>query len=141
MLVGEFVQNKLLGQTEDDMKPYASTEISEYQTSAAIRLWIVSIGKRSGNQRAAQLRVVRLQFPIVRLTDKWSYDGVASPRPLCVSALIEIARVLMQERGQNSIREQAFTDAAGEVSTEPLAISPCTSAIIGHIRGLLDSGP
>src|SRR3954470_4207689 len=47
----------------------------------------------------------------------------------------------MQEGGQDSIRKQAFANAAGEVSTEPLAISSCTLAIIGHISALLDPGP
>src|SRR5208282_2260587 len=61
--------------------------------------------------------------------------------PLCSGALIEIARVLMQERGQNSVGKQAFGDAAGEVSTEPLAISLCILGPIGGVRGLIDAGP
>ena len=36
----------------------------------------------------------------------------------------------MQERGQNSVAEQAFADAAGEVSPEPLAISFCTFGVV-----------
>ena len=36
MLACEFVQNKLLGQTDDNMEPHAGTEISEYQPSTAI---------------------------------------------------------------------------------------------------------
>ena len=47
----------------------------------------------------------------------------------------------MKERRQNSISEQAFADAAGDVSPEALAISFCTLAIIGGMSGLLDSGP
>ncbi len=47
----------------------------------------------------------------------------------------------MQERGQNSVGKQAFGDAAGEVSTEPLAISLCILWPIGGVRGLLDAGP
>src|ERR1700687_3975011 len=87
------------------------------------------------------MRIIRLRFPIVSRTDKWRYDGVPSSRPFCSGAPIEIARVLMQERGQNSIGEQAFADAAREVSPESLAVSFCTLAVIRGISGLLNTGP
>src|SRR5271165_4594126 len=47
----------------------------------------------------------------------------------------------MQERWQNSVGKQAFAGAAGEVSTEPLAISFCILGPIGGVRGLLDARP
>src|SRR5215813_10848304 len=47
----------------------------------------------------------------------------------------------MEERRQNSVGEQALARAAGEVSTEPLGVSSCTLAIIGHISGLFHAGP
>ena len=47
----------------------------------------------------------------------------------------------MQERRQNSVAKQGFAAAAGEVSTEALAISSRTLAIVGHVRGLFDTGP
>jgi hypothetical protein len=46
----------------------------------------------------------------------------------------------MQERGQNSMGEQALADAAGEVSPEPLAIFSCTLAVIRGVSGLLNAG-
>jgi hypothetical protein len=39
--------DKLLGQTEDNMKTHASPEISEDKPSTAIRTWVVDVGKRS----------------------------------------------------------------------------------------------
>jgi len=36
MFACEFIQNKFLGQTEDNMEPHASAEICELQPSAAI---------------------------------------------------------------------------------------------------------
>ena len=47
----------------------------------------------------------------------------------------------MQERRQNSVAEQGFGGATGEVSTEALAISFCAEAIIGGTSGLLSASP
>ena len=46
----------------------------------------------------------------------------------------------MQERRQNRVAKQSFAGATGEASAEPLAISSCTLAIVGHVSGLLDAG-
>jgi len=43
----EFAQQKLLGQTEDNMEAHVGPEVSEYKSSPAIRTWVVGIGKRS----------------------------------------------------------------------------------------------
>src|SRR5262249_40149133 len=137
----KFAQQKLLGQTENNMEAHAGPEVSEYKPSTAIRIRVVGIGKRSGNQTATPLRIIRLRFPIVSLADKWSHDGVPSPRTLCPGTPIEIPRVLMQERRQNGVCEQALARAAGEVSTESQAISFWTLAIIGRMSGLLDPRP
>jgi len=47
----------------------------------------------------------------------------------------------MQERWQNSVGKQAFSGAAGKVSTEPFAVSFCTLRPIGGVGGLLDACP
>ena len=47
----------------------------------------------------------------------------------------------MQQRRQNRVGKQAFTRAAGQVGTEPLAVSSCTEAVISRVGGLLDAGP
>jgi hypothetical protein len=47
----------------------------------------------------------------------------------------------MQKSGQNSIAEKGFAATAGEVRSEPLAISSCTLAVIRSMSCLLDSGP
>jgi hypothetical protein len=43
----EFVQQKLLGQTESNMETYASPEVCEYEPRTSLRIWIVGIGERS----------------------------------------------------------------------------------------------
>ena len=37
-----------------------------------------------------------------------------SPRLLCAGALVEIARILMQKRGQNSVADQASVTASAK---------------------------
>jgi hypothetical protein len=45
----EFVQQKLLGQTEGDMETDIGPEVCEYKSRAALRIWVIGIGKRSRN--------------------------------------------------------------------------------------------
>jgi len=42
---GEFLEDKLLGQTESHMQAHVDPEIFEYKPSTAIGFWVVSIGK------------------------------------------------------------------------------------------------
>ena len=46
-----------------------------------------------------------------------------SPGLLRTGALVEIARILMQKRWQNSVADQASGNGIGEASPQPLAIS------------------
>ena len=46
-----------------------------------------------------------------------------SPRLLRTGALVEIARILMQKRWQNSVADQASGNAIDKASSQPLAIS------------------
>ena len=55
------------------------------------------------NQCATPLRVVRLRFSVISFADQWGEHGMASPRLICTGALVEIARILMQKRWQNSV--------------------------------------
>src|SRR5271157_30302 len=65
-----------------------------------------------------------------------------SPRLFCTAALVEIARILMQKRWQNSVADQASGNAVGEASTQPLAIPFCTlPPFLRVVTGLLDSRP
>src|SRR5439155_21650801 len=91
---------------------------------------------------AAPLRLIRLRCSIVSLTDKWSQHGVASPRPLCAGAPVQIARILMQKRWQNRVFDQASGSVIGEASPQPLAISCRTLPPFTRVvTGLSDSRP
>ena len=46
-----------------------------------------------------------------------------SPRLVRTGALVEIARILMQKRWQNSVADQASGNSIGKASSQPLAIS------------------
>src|SRR5438309_12042075 len=48
---------------------------------------------------------------------------MASPRPLCAATLVEIARILMQQRWQNGVGDQAAGKGVGKASSQALAIS------------------
>src|SRR5260370_28996713 len=142
MLAGEFIQNKFLGQTAGDMETHVNPKVFEYMPGGATRTGVVSGGNGISNQTAAPLRIIRLRCSIVSLTDKWSQHGVASPRPLCAGALVEIARILMQKRWQNRVADQASGRGVGEACPQPLAISFRTlPPFVRVVTGLLDASP
>src|SRR5271167_5233122 len=65
-----------------------------------------------------------------------------SPRFLRAGTLVEIARILMQKRWQNSVGDQASGNAVGEASSQPLAISFRTLLpFTGIVTSLLDASP
>ena len=65
-----------------------------------------------------------------------------SPRLVRTGALVEIARILMQKRWQNSVADQASGNAVGEASSQPLAISFRTLLpFTGIVTSLLDASP
>ena len=65
-----------------------------------------------------------------------------SPRLLRAGTLVEIARILMQKRWQNSVADQASGDAVGEARSQPLAISFRTLLpFTGIVTSLLDASP
>src|SRR5208283_204740 len=66
---------------------------------------------------------IRLPRSVISLTNKCSQDGVDCPGLLCAAALVEIARILMQERWQNGVAHQVFGSSVGEARPQPLAIS------------------
>src|SRR5690348_12816992 len=65
-----------------------------------------------------------------------------SPRLVRAGALVEIARVLMQKRWQNSVADQASGNAVDKASSQPLAISLRTLLpFTGIVTSLLDASP
>src|SRR5258708_13310003 len=65
-----------------------------------------------------------------------------SPRLLRTGPLVEIARILMQKRWQNSVADQASGNPVGEASSQPLAISFRTlMPFTGIVTSLLNAGP
>src|SRR5215469_6207485 len=67
---------------------------------------------------------------------------MASPRPRCAGTVVEITRILMQKRRQNSIADQAPRDSIGEASPQPLAIPFRTLLpFTGIVTSLLDASP
>src|SRR4030095_1776683 len=64
------------------------------------------------------------------------------PRLLRAGTLVEIARILMQKRWQNSVADQASGNAVGEASSQPLAISfRALLPFTGIVTSLLDASP
>lgn len=95
MFAGESGEDKLLSDSNENMDAHVNTKISEYEPSAAIRSWVVDVGKSARNQKAAPLGIIRLQPPVIARTDKRSNHRVAKPRSSRPRAPIVIPRVLV----------------------------------------------
>ena len=98
---GKPAQDELLCQVGCRALARSDKEIPQEQSDTAIRWRIVGIRESSGGQVTAYSRVVRLPPSVVSLANEWAGKCVDSARPICARALVEIARVLVQERRQD----------------------------------------
>ena len=85
--------------------------------------------------------VVELALAVVSAADEGGGEGVPGPRGDASGALIEVARVLVEDRGENGCAEHAADEDVAVVGAVTLGITFGSLAIIGvGVAGLLDAG-
>ena len=134
-LAGGFVRqpakDKFLGEIRGRSLSCADQEISQQHSDTAIGCWIVGIGDGSRGQIAADGRVVRLRPSIVSSTHEGARDGVEKARPRGPRALVEVARILVQKRQENSATDHDVGKAVGVSGAIALTEALPTLGVVG----------
>src|SRR6201987_2067793 len=99
-----------LGQSADDellsqagANPFCGSEykISKDKANSAIRSGKIEVRETGCRQITAEAGVIWHCFSAVTPGDKWAEHRMSNSRAGCASALIKVARILMQQRGQD----------------------------------------
>src|SRR4029077_6242230 len=96
----EFANEKFLKEIGGGSCANPEGRVFERQARPAIFRRIVGVGDAAGGETSEDTRVIWLPVSIVALTDDGIGDGIKKPRSLTAGALVEIARILFQDRGE-----------------------------------------
>ena len=92
----ESAQDEFLCQVGGGPLAGCDKEIPQKQPDSAIRRRIVGMEMAAEANRRLW-SIVRLPLPVISSSDEWSLESVQNSRLRCASALVEVARVLVQE--------------------------------------------
>src|ERR1700722_10331672 len=102
---------------------------------------MVRVGNGAGGETGRYIRVIGLLRPIVPPANQNPRDSVQCARLLTPTAVVEITRILMQNRGQKRAADQPAHRLIPIRSAEPLGIPLGALAVSGRIiLGLADAG-
>src|SRR5579864_110854 len=135
--VRDAIQDEFLCQIGSGSLAGSDQEVPEKQSETSIRRWIIGIRDGSRAEVATNGRVVRLQPPIVSPADKWEGDCVENARLRRPPTLVEVARVLVQKRWQDSATYHDVGEAVGIGSAVTLTESFPSLRVVGVVSGLL----
>src|SRR5579871_6156199 len=83
--------------------------------AVAVGAGIIKIGNSAGGQAAKNSRIVWLPAAIVAFANQGHGDGVEKARAKAAGAFIEVARVLLEQRGQDGAADEGAADSVGIV--------------------------
>src|SRR5579872_1498520 len=132
-------QDELLYHVAEHSLPGADKEILKERRGAAIRIRIVGVRDSCRGQIATYAGIVWLQPTVVSLADEWARERVEHPRLVRACALVEVARVLVQNRWQDSAADHNVGNAVSRGSAEALAITLRTLTVVGNVSCLVDA--
>ena len=113
-------QNKLLDEPIGHVGGDIDAKGPKDQSRATVLLRIIGFGDGSRSQVSTQAGIVRLLAPVIALADERVAQRVDRARPVCARALVEVAQVLMQDRGQNRPADHDICHAIRIVGGRPI---------------------
>jgi len=106
-----------------------------------ILVGIVKVGDAPGGERASDVGIVGLPAAVVSFADDGVCHRIAEARDLAAGSLVKIARILMEDGGENCRSDEGAADGIGVVGAEALAVSLGALAVLGEVvLALLDAG-
>src|SRR5260370_39682188 len=115
--------------------------VGEDQPHSPVRVGIIQIGERSCANVAQKVRVVRHRLPTIAARDNRKTCRMDQAGLKGAGALIEVAWILVEERGEDRMAQEFTAASIAKLSGKPFAVTRGTLAVagIGVIR-LLDAG-
>src|SRR6202000_27664 len=134
----QLTQDKLLDEPIDHVGCNIDAKGPKAQSRATVLLRIIVCGDGTRGQVSSQAGIVRLPAPVIALADERVAQCVDGARPVCARALVEVARVLMQNRGQNRSADYDIRQPIRIVGPKALAVTLPALLVAGSIRRLID---
>src|SRR5271156_4644128 len=132
-------QDEFLGQVGGRSLSSVNKEITQEQPHAAIRCRVVGIREGGRGQISAYRRVVCLPPSVVSFADEWTGQCVENARLICARALVEVARILVQERRQDGATDHDVAKAIRIDGAIALSVTDHSLAVVGRVSCLIGS--
>src|SRR6185312_1249579 len=140
MLRGELAQDELLDDGANHTTAGTNQGTAKHQARATVFAWIIGIRNGARGQVATYAGIVDLLVPVVCFGDKCDGERVQQTRLRGAGTLVEVAGVLVQERGQHGAANQDIGVASGEGCSQTLTVRVGTLTVAGVVAQLIDSG-
>jgi hypothetical protein len=138
---GEVADEEFLDDVLDGC--FAETDGGVFEDEAragAVGGWVVGVRDGGGGETADEARVFRLPVVVVALADNCGGDGVKDARTDSAGAFVEVARILLEEDGQERVAEHVSGEEGAIVGGVAFAIALRALSPVVDIVGLLGSG-
>src|ERR1700735_2780328 len=138
----DFLDEELLEEASDRSTRGTDEGVADGEASTvSVRGGIVDVRDPSGSEVAEDVGVVGLPFPVVAFADDDGGDGIQGARGDGTCAFVEVARVLMEDGGEDCATDKGTDDSVAVRGAKAFCITLCALpiSIEGVIR-LLNSG-
>ena len=132
--VGEVAQQELLKQRAETAFADANEDVVHRGlevVTGAVR--VVQAGERAGAHVAQHIGVVRLPVAVVALADDHRGDGVQRAVDDRAAAVVEVARVLAEERGKDRRAEEGGGEVVAVGGGVALGVAGGAGAVAGEV--------
>src|ERR1700722_3585715 len=114
--------------------------VAEDQVRSPIRLGIVKIRQRSRTHVAQHIRIIGFGVPVIAAREERGADCVQQARLDRAGALVVMARILMQQRGEDRMSQIVAASSVRELCRKALAVSRGALPVWGkRVVRLLDA--
>src|ERR1700761_4715155 len=123
LLFGVFSEDEFL----DECVGYPAARVDkgavEHQARTSIAVRKIRIGQRAGGEIASNTRDIELQVPVVSSADEGARDSMQRAGFPRTFTLVEVARILMKERGVHGSAEHYIRKALGIGGAKTLGVT------------------
>ncbi len=139
-LGGVAAQEELLGEGADHASAGEDEGIAEDESGTTVCRGVVEIGECGRTQIAADAGVVELPLSVVTLGTEGAGEGVKDAGTGGSGALIEVAGILVKERGQHGAAKDDVASPTGIAGAEAFEVALGALDVGGGGGGLINAG-
>src|ERR1035437_6018252 len=124
-------KDELAEEVPGDVATYADAERLECIVDTAAGFRMIEVRHRSCGKTAPEVRIVGLLLTVVAAGDEDRLERVPCPRSESARALVEVAGVLMEDRGEDGAADDATGHRIGQRGAIALAIALNSRSLAG----------